>query len=623
MKQFAKKIVALTVTSALSLSLLNFSHAATYTVVDKSAAENLGYTYGGKLNNQGNMSVIGANAYNFPVQFSYLDSADFTNIVNLARNREDYYFGLGLIEDTANFEARAKAGNATANDLAWSKLYLQNINKSSGNPNFEYQIVADSAALYNLGDIEGSISEEICVFDTNFLGDLTCTNEITRSTVNVIEGFNNQGVMFGAASAPYLPINGPADSNGDSQVHWVREHGQRGFYTPDFGNTIIAVPPIETRYGGGISAVLDINDSGFAVGYSSYKVSTSGEEQVLNTKDNGCADPDVLAEIPAEVCVQKLQSGMYNIQAFKAKLSTTGVESSELLGLLIEPNKDDERAFTSQALAINNNGVAVGYAHGWNKGNVTAPTATERMTGSYAVMFKKDAAGNNVVFDFNQPHYDYRASSVIEFSRANDINDAGLAVGYVIDISNFVKKFFYVDTTAPNSEMAMITPAGFFKSSESIAYGVNSTGIIVGEAEIETHNESNDNPRRTTGFIYDTSSDVPTMTDINTLLSCDSAFSIIKANDINDAGQISATAIVKSVAYDALGNPVMDDSGNPKMVDVVRAVMLEPIPANENPVVDDCGVVEEKVERQGASLGWFGLLSLLTLIGLRERFIVN
>ena len=109
------------------------------------------------------------------------------------------------------------------------------------------------------------------------------------------------------------------------------------------------------------------------------------------------------------------------------------------------------------------------------------------------------------------------------------------------------------------------------------------------------------------------------MTNINSLLSCDSAYNIIKANDINEQGQISATAIVKSTAYDALGNPVTDDSGNPVMVDVVRAVMLEPIPANENPVVEDCGLTDEKVERQGASLGWFGLLSLLTLIGLRRR----
>ena len=64
MKQFAKNIVALGITSALSLGFLNFSHAATYEVVDKGNAENLEYTYGKKQNNQGVMAVAGTNIYN-------------------------------------------------------------------------------------------------------------------------------------------------------------------------------------------------------------------------------------------------------------------------------------------------------------------------------------------------------------------------------------------------------------------------------------------------------------------------------------------------------------------------------------------------------------------------------
>ncbi|NQY50848.1 MAG: DUF3466 family protein, partial [Colwellia sp.] len=66
MKQFAKNILVLAVTSALSLSVLSFSHAATYKVVDKGSAENIGYTYGGKQNVNGVMAVSGSNSYNFP-----------------------------------------------------------------------------------------------------------------------------------------------------------------------------------------------------------------------------------------------------------------------------------------------------------------------------------------------------------------------------------------------------------------------------------------------------------------------------------------------------------------------------------------------------------------------------
>ncbi|PKI17190.1 DUF3466 family protein [Colwellia sp. 12G3] len=601
MKPFSKNILALTVISALSLSLFNYSHAETYRVVDKKPAENLGYTYGGKLNNQGNMAVTGSNVYNFPVQFDYFDETDFNNIVYLALSRQDYYFGLGPIED---LEAM-KIGEPTANDLAWAKLYLEEKNKS--NTNFEYQIVADTAAMINLN--EGSVSTEICVFDTDFTG-TACSGEITRSTVSSIEGFNNSGVMFGTATAPYLPLAGPADSNGLIQTHWVRAHGQRGFFSPDFGETIIEIPPEFTEYGGGISAIFDINDNGIAVGYSSYKLSEFRENQILD-ETGGCADPAILATIPFEVCVQKIQSGMYHVQAFKATLSADNVPETEQLGLLITPHADDDRAFSSQALAVNNHGVAVGYAHGWNDTNVTTPAPNERMGGSYAVIFK-----DGKVSDFNQLHYNFNSGSVYPFSRANDINDNGLVVGYTRDPVRFIKKLFYVDTSVPESEMEIIIPKDFFTTSVSTAFAVNASGVIVGEAQIESHNESANNPRRTTGFMFDTSIDSPVITDINTLLKCDSPYNIIKANDINDVGQISATAIVKSASYDTLGKPVVDDSGNPVMIDVVRAVLLEPIEGGE---VTDCGLVEEKIERQGASISSMVLFSLLAICGFRRR----
>ena len=65
---------------------------------------------------------------------------------------------------------------------------------------------------------------------------------------------------------------------------------------------------------------------------------------------------------------------MYYIQAFKATLSADNVVETEQLGLLVTPHVDDDRAFTSQALAVNNHGVAVGYAHGWDNTDVTTIT---------------------------------------------------------------------------------------------------------------------------------------------------------------------------------------------------------------------------------------------------------
>lgn len=617
MKLFSKNILALGITTALSLTSLSNGHAATYEVfeVDSNAEA---YTYGGKLNIKEEMAISGTNSYNFPVQFEYFDDTDFDNVESLARINHDYYYGLEEIEDPAGFDERAKAGNATANDLAWAKLYLQdkdkNRNSKSTNLYYEYQVVADTSGLVNLDAADESIaSTEICIFDTDFDG-TSCSGVLTRSTIDVIEGITDNGTLFGTATAPYLPMEEVTDSNGNIRQHWLRNHGQRGFFSTDNGVTIYPVTPIEARYGGGISAVFDMNENGTAVGYSSYKLSEGREEDVLDP-EHGCVEPNKF-NVPYDICVQDHQSGMYHIQAFKASLSAEGDVETEQLGLLITPHADDKRGFSSQALAVNNHGIAVGYSHGWNNTDVITPAENERMNGSYAVIFKEDAAGNKTVFDFNQTHY-YLSNYVFAFSKAHDINDAGLVVGYTTDVDfGGTKKFFYVDSSVPDSEMEIVMPKGFFNSSKSTAFAVNATGIIVGEAEIETHNDSPNNPRRTVGFMYDVSSDTPDIIDINDLLACESPYNILKANDINDEGKISATAVMKSESYDAKGDPILDESGNPVLVDVVRAVLLKPVEGGE---IEDCGLTEEKVERQGASFGSIALLSLLSLLGLRRR----
>ncbi|WP_019026199.1 DUF3466 family protein [Colwellia piezophila] len=609
MKSFAKNILALGVTSALSLSAINYSHAATYEVieVDKEA---IGYTYGGKLNINGLIAVSGANSFNFPVQFDYLNDNDFNQIQYNAQVGHDYYFGLEPIED---FDA-LKAGDPTANDLAWSKMYLQGMNDNGNlNPYYEYQMVADKAALVNFG--AGSQSVELCVFDTDFSGS-PCTGVLTRSTDDAVKGISDSNVIFGTATAAYLPITNPdfTDSAGELRDFWLRAHGQRGFYSLDNGATILPLTPIYSEYGGGISALFDMNDTNTAVGYSSYKLSEGREEDILDPA-LGCVEPNRF-NVPYDICIQDHQAGMYHIQAFKATISATGeLENTEGLGLLVTPHADDKRGFSSQALAVNNNGVAVGYSHGWNNPDVGEPVVNERMSGSYAVIFKEDAEGNKQVFDFNREVYLPNYSTIFSFSRAHDINDSGLVVGYTHNTESGVKKLFYVDTNVPDSEMEMIMPKDFFNTSISSAAAVNSAGVIVGKAEVDTHNASPQNPRRTVGFLYDTASDTPEMINLNDLLTCNSAYDVLEANDINDEGQISATAIVKSKSYDALGEPILDDSGNPVMIDVARAVLLNPI-AGE---VDDCGSEEDKVERQGASFNGFVLLSLLALFGIRRK----
>ena len=159
----------------------------------------------------------------------------------------------------------------------------------------------------------------------------------------------------------------------------------------------------------------------------------------------------------------------------------------------------------------------------------------------------------------------------------------------------------------------MEMPTDFFNGSSSTARAINEDGMIVGDGEYETHNDTPSNPRRTHGFIYDMTA--KTFTDLNNFLSCDSAYTVIEARDINDANEISATALVKVTRRDSKGKLMLDEKGEQLTEDVVRAVTLKPIDGE----IEDCSTEVVKVERQGAG---FGLTSLVLLMfaGLRRRF---
>ena len=80
---------------------------------------------------------------------------------------------------------------------------------------------------------------------------------------------------------------------------------------------------------------------------------------------------------------------------------------------------------------------------------------------------------------------------------------------------------------------------------------------------------------------------------------------------------ISATAIVKVDRRDAKGEIMLDNSGVAIQEDVVRSVSLEPIPDDG----EICTAEEDsKVIRQGASINFTGVLTLIALFGLRRKF---
>lgn len=585
MNKFVKSILALGITSALGLSAVN---AATYQVIDKGNVTSLKYTYSQQENNNGEAAISGTDIYNFPVQFQYLDEDDYDAIINLADRSHE---GVHDLENIAD-ESALRAGNPTANDFSWVIRFLR---AQAGNS--LYQEVGDIFAMTNFN----GQTELFNVFDEKLVG----TDIYTRSTKEYISGITDEGWVYGNASAPYLPLDF-TKSDDETVTHWVREFTTRGFFSSDGGASITEIiPPSETdlpedqRFGGE-SAILDISESHFAVGYASTSIDQNAIDFITD-ETGGCADPDILDDLPFKVCVQQVVEQIYNTEAIKWTIDEEGIISSETLGQLVTPHVDDKREYINYAQAINNHGVAVGYAHGWWDENETEPSVNERRS-EYAVVYKDGA-----VTDFTDDHSKYFQS------RAYDINDAGIAIGHVTTYvnGNPRTKFYHVDTNAETMEMVL--PIDFFTGSSSTARAINEGGKIVGEGEVETHNDNASTPRRTHGFLYDITSE--TFTDLNDFLACDSDYTIIEARDINDANEVSASALIRVPRRDSKGELMLDAQGEQLFEDVVRAVTLKPI-AGE---VEDCNAVEDKIERQGAGLGLTSLI-LLMFAGLRRRF---
>ncbi len=580
MNKMFKSLVALSVASACSLSIAN---AAKYEIFDKGDVDSLKYTYSHTENDIGDAAISGALVYNFPVQFQYLDDDDFDDIERLAEIQNENVHELEDLED----KDALVAGMPTANDLSWTIRFLQ-----ANQSNSLYQKVGDTVAMVN----DGAQTTEFVVFDTAFEG----TDDLTRSSVDYIAGINNEGWVYGTGSAPYLPLPF-VESDDDEVTHWVRDFIERAYVSPDMGQTIYEIIPPVTDFSGGRSAILNA-DSRSAVGYVSDKLNEELVEDYVLDETGGCIDPDVLDDLPFEACVQRQESNLYHLMAYQWDFDDNGqLVGEKELGLLVTPDEDDDRIFQSYAQAINANGVAVGFSHGWVDEDETDPSDNESRS-FYAVVYK-----DGEVISFTEDHNKYFDS------RAYDINDQGYAVGHVNTYvnGNLRTKFYYVDTNAPAAEMRFVLPDDFFEGSSSTARSINESGLVVGEGEVETHNDSPSNPRRTHAFLYDIAED--TFTDLNSFLECGSPYNIIEARSINELNEISATAILKAPRRDSKGEFVYDVNGEQVVEDIVRAVTLKPIPGE----IEDCSEVEGKVKREGASLGW-GLLALLSVFGYRR-----
>ena len=586
MKNLIKSVLTISITSAL---LAQTVQAASYEVIDLGVVDEVKHTYGIERNNDEVTLLSGQTSYDFPIQFDLLDEDDFDDIVDYADALHEQVYELNDIEDESNL----RIGKPTANDLSWTMRWIA----SKGDA---YQKIGDTFIYTN----DGQQTKVLRIFDQIIPG----TDEYSRSTIEIPGGVTDEGWFYGTSSAPYLPLDPFIDDDDEEVVHWITHSSDgdplngfssRGWVSFD-GETIVELAPLEDLYGG-LSAVNDINLHRVAVGTSSVSTNANVIEDIEDDSNNGCYDDSWVGDdIPFEVCIFRYKTSLYFSNAMKWQIDTSNnVEAIDLGTGIVNVDEDDDRPFTSSATSINDNGLIVGYSHFWRDENETNPSENESV-GTYAAVFK-----NDTVVDFTD-HDEYIDS------RAVQIANTGMFTGYMtLYINGSARtKFYYAD--ANDDTIIPVFPDDFFPGSSSISYGINENGMIVGEGEYETFVDSNGVSRRRHGFLYD--SRIDRFSDINTFLSCDSDYTIVEARDINENNEILATAFVKQIRLDSLGEPLIID-GETVMEDVLRAVYLKPIDGE----IEDCSETEEKVERDGASFGFMSLFALFAFGSFRRR----
>jgi hypothetical protein len=564
--------------AALSLALLvaPVTQAAKYRVVELPVIAEGKSSFPSAINENSNITVNVSAPYNIPIDLELLDfeSETLINIltdIDSAKNGDfnstDYEILLSLI--------RSADGLQSAQQIANTISFLTSENETNYISGFDK--LTDQGNEFSIG-----------------------TNINTRD-------INNSNFIVGRGEGAYSKVDYTSE-NGEDIIFVVHEFGTRGFVS--HGSNIVGLPA-PASIAGGFSDAFGINESNQVVGYGTTLIVPDSLETALTDCENEDLidddDPDtsdfpLRGDVPIESCISNVVDSLSNsISTFSQlrgliwQLDSQGkLLDTKVLGLLFEPEADDTVNYSSQAVAINDNGVAVGISNGQYSENGAT------VTRNFGVIFDED----NIINLTPEPDSIVaRTSQTI--SSAADINNNNLVVGYQVKSVNGSNrtKFFVYDMNLDE----ITFPDDFFLGSSSVALDINNNGLVVGYGDVDASLTG----RRTEGFLYE--HEAKQFYSVQDLISCDSPFTIVQANSINDKNEIVATALYKGPARDSSGNVIIDSSGSETIVDLVVAVKLEPI---IDGLVEECDIPSNQInrERQGASLFWilglgFALLS--------------
>lgn len=545
--------------------------AAVYSVVEVGEVNEVKSTYAAAINDAGSVVVNGAlssnasgngnglGAFNFPLD---LDAIDFENPAVIA-----------LLTD----EQLADAINGNIDAEILSVLL-------SANP-------AGQRIGYSLG---------YTLTNDGILKNLPL-RDVTqqRSNSEYLYDINNAGAAVGTASTTFaLQSFTPAvtDEEPDPETVdvWVPELShQLGVVIQD--NQITTIPAPYQELGGGYTVARAISDNGLIAGYGS----SGMDEDQYTTIEEACVGETA----PVNLCLYSSAiSGSYQQRAMVWQLQANGtVSEPEILGFLGDKNTGiafdgegvDAITYFSFANDVNDNGLAVGRSMFSNSDRTErAQLSTGQIVNRIVRALHASLYVEGQVLPLVDP-LEWSSSDALA------VNNNDIVVGYASKIINSAArgKFFYHDYSSAQT----VFPQDFFASSTSVPNAINDLDQVVGRAEVMLAGTTT---RRLHGFIYDIAAD--SFRDLNTLIGCDLPYTIVDAKDINNNGEILATALVKHERRDAFGDVVLDDAGNTIEEDVTTVVKLIPVANGE---AENCTSEETSYERKGGSLPW----SLLVL----------
>ncbi|QPG07055.1 DUF3466 family protein [Salinimonas marina] len=416
----------------------------------------------------------------------------------------------------------------------------------------------------------------------------------TQSVQTIARDSLSADYIVGTSQLPYLRVD-YVDEDGEDNFYVLSEGPIQAFAQIN-GQSIRLPSPDDTL--NGYATAYAINENFQVAGYSTTGFLDSRLEDIAQ-----CMDDETRGEQIIEKCLQEVLyvSGRTStgfplrdasqIRPTIWQLDASGnIVSTTTFPMLFEPDENQLNAnYAGYAQAINNNGVAVGRT-----------VTSERET--VAVSFVDGQTIEMLPRDENQ------------VSSAVAINDENWVTGYVQRAPNGVsRKRLFVHNLDSGEDFY---PQGFYNNAPTEGRAINNNNIVVGVSESEPARNTTAAQHR--AFMYTVGDEE--IVDLNTLISCDSEYTLVDAIDINDNNEIIANALFKKPLRNIDGTIVVDDNGEQVSEEVIQAVKLTPNGNTEPRSCDGDEDTDEDFERSGAGVNWLFLGMMGGLIGWRRWF---